>query len=189
MHNECAFGQGRETSEVIKVETYVKAALYAYPILLTVEKEYGQHIENMAVLSYRSEKSAENLMEKIAEEILVKDKLLRLKGTLESVLKELSETERTLLGIRYFGMERKLKRFKEKESGRTFKPWSESRYFRMQCRLIKKVGERLALKGLNRAEFERTYAPLELFEKILRYIEKKNECVMSIREKRWLRIQ
>ncbi|MBR2330264.1 MAG: hypothetical protein IKA40_03365, partial [Clostridia bacterium] len=75
------------------METYVKAALYAYPILLTVEKEYGQHIENMAVLSYRSEKSAENLIEKIADEILVRDKLLRLKGTLESVLKELSATE------------------------------------------------------------------------------------------------
>jgi hypothetical protein len=189
VHNECAFGQGRETREVIKVETYVKAALYAYPILLTVEKEYGQHIENMAVLSYRSEQSAENLIEKIADEILVKDKLIRLKGTLESVLKELSATERTLLGLRYFGLERKWKRFKEKTSERVYKPWSESRYFRMQTRLLKKVGERLALKGFNKAEFEKSYAQLELFEKILRYIEKKNECVMSVREKRFLKME
>ena len=59
----------------------------------------------------------------------------------------------------------------------------------MQTRLLKKVGERLALKGFNRAEFEKSYAQLELFEKILRYIEKKNECVMTVREKRFLKME
>lgn len=176
-------------SEVNDLEKYVKAVLYAYPILLTVEKEYGQHIENMAVLSYKSEKSAESLIEKIADEILVKDKLIRLKEMIESVLKELTDVERTLLGIRYFGMERKIKRNQDLGNTNGFQPWNESRYFRMQTRLIKKVAEKLTLKGLSKAEFEKQYEHLELFEKIFRYISRRGESEISTREKRWLHMR
>lgn len=188
MHNECAFEQERK-SEVTILEKYVKAVLYAYPVLLTVEKDYGQHIENMALLSYKSEKSAEDLIEKIADEILIKDKLIRLKEIMESILKELTDVERTLIGIRYFGIERKIKRYQAMASTNAFQPWSESRYFRMQARLIKKVAEKLALKGFTKAQFEREYAKIELFEKIFGYISRRNENVMTKREKRWLRME
>ena len=188
MHNECAFERTRK-SEVMILEKYVKAVLYAYPVLLTVEKDYGQHIENMAVLSYKSEKSAEELIEKIADEILIKDKLIRLKAIIESVLKELTDAERTLIGIRYFGMERKIKRYQSAGASGGFRPWNESRYFRMQARLIKKVAERLALKGFTKAQFESEYAKIELFEKIFGYISRRNENVISKREKQWLRME
>lgn len=175
------------TSEVSFLEKYVKAVLYAYPVLLTVEKEYGQHIENMAILSYRSNKDAETLMENIVEEIIVKDKLLRLKGILESVLKELSVTERAVVGVRYFGVEGKAERLASLERYTGARVWSESRYSRMQARLLRRIAERLALKGLSKAVFEREYAEMELFEKIFRYMSKRKEGV-SAREKRWLQL-
>ena len=58
------------------METYLKAVLYAYPLLQTVEKDYADHITNKALLSYESKKSTEELAEYLAEEILRKERLI-----------------------------------------------------------------------------------------------------------------
>lgn len=173
---------------MIDLEKYVKAILYAYPFLGTVEKEYGQHIENMAVLSYRSNKSGERLIEAIADEIVTKDKLLRLREKTDAALRTLSAAERTLIAIRYFGLEKKMKSLgREKRGG--YQPWSESRYFRMQARLVKRVGEQLALQGVTASAFNEEYADMELFERIFAYMSRREENLMSVREKRWLRME
>ena len=60
--------------EVSCLENYVKVVLYAYPILKNVGQDYQQHIQNKALLSYKSEALAERLVEYIAEEIINKRK-------------------------------------------------------------------------------------------------------------------
>ena len=56
------------------MEKYLKAVLYAYPFLETVEQDYDEHIKNKAVLSYRGDKSAEELAVYIAGEIIRRDR-------------------------------------------------------------------------------------------------------------------
>ena len=81
----------------------MKAVLYAYPLLKTVEEDYAQHIKNKALLSYNSRLTTEALAEYLAEEILHKNRLVWLKEIIEKTVARLPEHERVLLGIRYFG--------------------------------------------------------------------------------------
>jgi hypothetical protein len=79
--------------------TFVQAILYAYPCLQTVEEDYGVSVKNKAMLSYRSQKSAEEVAISIAQDILEKRKLLWLKEKVESALQTLSDAERMLVEI------------------------------------------------------------------------------------------
>ena len=153
--------------------------LYAYPVLLTVEKEYAQHIANMALLSYRSDAPAQSVAEKIVEQIAEKDALLWLKAQVEKVLDALNETERTLLAVKYFGKKRSAKM-------QTI-AFSESKYFRMQARLGNKIQAKLYALGLDERTFERYFAKLELFQTIAAYIRKREPKGITEREKRWLK--
>ena len=89
------------------LENYVKAVLYAYPLLKTVEEDYAQHIENKAVLSYRNSKTAEEVAYTIVSVIMEKRNLLWLKSLIEQTMQQLTEAERLLIAIRYFGKPRK----------------------------------------------------------------------------------
>ena len=171
------------------MNTYVKAVLYAYPFLKTVEEDYEEHIKNRALLSYRSNKTAEERACAIAEDILEKDKLVRLKGQIESVLERLSDVERMLVGVRYFGKKRKIKRPIEPKSERTSRycDWSERKYFREQSRLVQKLRALFVEVGLTENGFEKELAHTELFEKICRYVEERNTKI-SREERAWLKI-
>lgn len=160
--------------------------LYAYPILLTVEEEYNVHINNMAVLSYRSNKTAWKLAEEIADEIVEKKRLLFLKEILDKTLNALTDTERWLLSVKYFGKKRKKKTAETLQWQNVFQGWGESRYFRMQNRLCQKVREQLNLLGFTKEEFDKNYAQMELFQTIFTYLSKQQDKLMSEREKRCL---
>ena len=91
------------------MDSYVKAIMYAYPHLEYMEKEYAQHIENKAVLSYAGDQNVERLAEYIAGQVIEKEKIGKLKALADKVWETLSDVEKTLVAIRYFGKEKKIK--------------------------------------------------------------------------------
>ena len=88
------------------MENYVKVVLYAYPFLQNVGRDYEEHIQNKAILSYRSNKTAEEVALYLAEEIIRQRELVALKNLIDGVLDKLSTVEKLLEQIRYFGKER-----------------------------------------------------------------------------------
>ena len=85
------------------MENYIKTVLYAYPLLKSAEEAYRTCIQNKALLSYRSYKSAEEVAEAIVKEILEKEDLSWLKARIELALQGLTEEERALIAARFFG--------------------------------------------------------------------------------------
>ena len=155
---------------MIFLENYIKAVLYAYPLLKTVGEDYAEHIRNKAVLSYNSPRGTERLAEYLAEEILRKNCLLWVREIIDKTLRKLSEEERVLLGMRYFGKRRKIPLMHKGKDG-VDKPWSDRKYFRCQQKLGDKVSAMLTREGLNREWFENHLLGVELIEKIYRYIQ------------------
>ena len=156
----------------------MKAVLYAYPLLKTVEEDYAEHIKNKAVLSYNSRLTTQELAEYLAGEILHKSRLVWLKEVIEQTLARLSEMERALLKIRYFGKNRKRclqglgQAFPKGESPLE---WSERKYFRMQQRVGEKTVAMLKLAGVTRTLFDRELAEIDIFRKICRYIDRQEK--------------
>lgn len=175
--------------EVIFLKTYVKAVLYTYPLLKTVGRDYEEHIRNKALLSYDSSICAEKLVEYIAEEILCKEKLEWLKELVESVLSRLSDEEKALMEIRYFGRPKKIRSFariKAEDTTRNKKTWSERMYFRRQNRLYEKVAAMLKAAGLTEECYKKEFSEMDLFKKVDRFIQDGKDKQRSGREKRWL---
>lgn len=171
--------------EVRFLENYVKVILYAYPSLKTVGKDYEEHIRNRAVLSYVGNVTAEKLAEYIAGEIIEMDKLEALKEAVDGVLAKLTDGERALLGVRYFGKRKSARDFLKvcDKKGEKAVLWSERKYFRYQQRLGEKVGGMLRLAGITKRFYEETLADLELMSKIERFVEAGRDCCLSARER------
>lgn len=171
------------------LENYAKVILYTYPFLKTVGKDYEEHIRNKALLSYRNHEQTEVLAEYLAEEILRKESLERLKVIVEGILERLSDVERTLIAIRYFGMKRKIKKAPigigaQKENLKN--PFrSERNYFRKQQRLSEKVGAMLRCAGITKEVYLKEFAPIDLFSKIQRFVAEGRDNKMREEEKRW----
>ncbi len=146
------------------MKTYHKAVLYAYPALKTVGKDYAEHIANKALLSYNSNLTTEALAEYLATEILRKERLLWLKTTVEQVYDALSEEERELVAVRYFGKKRSAEKYS-----------SESVYFRKQNRVGEKVAAMLLRAGIDEAAYRDYFAELETFRRIERFLKKREE--------------
>lgn len=172
------------------MEEFVKTILYAYPLLKTVGKDYEEHIRNKALLSYRSGGSAENLAEYLAEEILCKRRLEWLKEKIDCVLDKLDQVEKTLVKIRYFGLERKIKRPMDHAAGgekNRYGEWSESKYFRRQNKLLSKMKGLFVAAGVNEEIFLKEFSILEPFREIYRFVSDGRDRKISLRERRWLR--
>ncbi len=163
--------------EVIVLKNYAKAVLYAYPLLKTVEEDYEAHIKNKALLSY--EKSAERVATCLAGEILEMRRLEWLKAKIGEVLQGLTEVERTLVAIRYFGKSKQMKALMQK-------PWTERTYFRKQQRLGEKLGGLLVLNGVTEECFMRELLPIEMLQKIYRGVEEGRDRKISCHERQWL---
>ncbi len=149
------------------MKNYVKTILCAYPFLKTVEEDYEEHIRNRALLSYDGRWTAEQTAEYLAEEILNMRRLEWLKGKIEGVLNKLTDVEKTLAEIRYFGKRRKLKSFLKKEKNPLSKrAWTERSYFRYQERLGDKISSLLALDGLTEEIYERELASIDVIQKV-----------------------
>ena len=163
------------------MEEFVKEVLYAFPLLKTVEKDYAEHIENKAVLSYKSNLSTEKLAEYIVGEILEKQRLIWLKSAVNGVLDRLNQTEKTMVALRYFGQTKK----KKLQNGTPFGEWSERRYFREQEKLGKKLNAMMTAAGITCEVFSLFFAPTQLFTSVHKYT-KKRSGKLSEREKEWL---
>ena len=171
------------------MENYAKVILYAYPLLKTVGDDYAEHIRNKAVLSYNSPLTTERLAEYLTQEIVCKNALEWLKTTVESLMDRLTEEERTLLDIRYFGKTKKLRNFlkrqaEKRKSGGT--GCSERMYFRRQQRLADKFGAMLFYAGVTQKVYDEQFAELDVFRKIHRFVEAGKDKKISADERRLL---
>lgn len=169
----------RESVRRRGLERYVKILLYTYPLLKTVEKDYEECIRNKALLSYGNGKTAEETATEIATEILCQRRFFWLKEKLQAVLNRLSEEERALVEVRYFG--KKKSRLDcvcvEKKTG---KPWSERKYFRKHERLCEKLDAMIKGMGITKEIYESDFAPTELFDTVERFVERKERQYSSV---------
>ena len=165
------------------MENYAKVILYAYPLLQTVGEDYEEHIRNKAVLSYDSPLSAEKLTEYLAREILAKENLEWLKSRVEGIINRLSEEEKTLVAIRFFGQTKRLRKFLKSGEGAK---WSERQYFRKQQRLADKVGAMMQFAGITERVYKEHFASLDIFEKIDRFVSEGRDRKIAADERRWL---
>ncbi len=170
------------------MKNYVKTVLYAYPLLATVEEDYETHIRNKALLSYHNGKSAEELATYLAGEILEMRLLEWLKGRIAAALGMLTEVERTLVAIRYFGKTKRLKSLLRRPKGEGLrKPvWTERTYFRRQQRLGDKLGGLFVLCGITEEKFLKELVKVECIRKIHRGVEAGKDGKISGGERRWL---
>lgn len=169
---------------------HIKAVLYAYPLLKTVEKDYKEHILNKAVLSYRTQKPTEELMEYLAGEILEKNELLFVKECVEKMLDRLNATERMLVEIKYFKRSKKIKPAsvsKNVERRRTgLAAWGKSTYFRKQVALIRRASGILASQGLTQDFFQTKLLHIELFKMLYDFVKAGKDAKLSQCEREWL---
>ena len=170
---------------MIFLENYIKTVLYAYPLLKTVEEDYAEHIRNKALLSYDSRYGAERLTEYLAEEILLKNRLLWLRTAVEKVMDRLSDVERALVAVRYFGKQRQAKILPLQRNGEK-EGWSERTYFRKQQRLGEKVGAMLRVSGVTKEVFDEEFSDVDIFRKIHRFVEEGRDRKIAADETRWL---
>ncbi len=168
------------------MKNYVKILLYGYPLLATVGEDYEEHIRNKALLSYGGNRSAAELAEYLAEEILEMRRLEWLKSKVEEVMKGLDGQERLLLSIRYFGKARPMKEVLPREKQDTLSSWKERTYFRRQQRLGEKLCHRFVAVGLTEEAYLRDYADLATFAKIRRLVEEGKDKKISANERRWI---
>ncbi len=164
--------------EVIHLKKYVKVVLYAYPVLKTIGEEYQIHISNKALLSYKSQKSTEELFEYLAKEIICKQRLEWLKRLLDGVMDKLDEEEKALLHLRYFSPCKSRKRGLETEKAQVFlgiAAWSDSTYFRRQNKLAQKMETMLENKGFSEEIFERDFAFIDVFQCVGRFLDGNGE--------------
>ena len=171
------------------MENYAKVILYAYPLLKTVGEDYAVHIRNKAVLSYDSNLTTERLAEYLAGEIIEKNRLEWLKNTVETVIGKLTDEERTLIEIRYFGHTKKLRDFlsgqAEKRKGGE-RGCSQRMYFRRQSRLADKLGAMLFYAGVTQKLYEEKFKDLGIFRKIHQFVEQGKDKKISADERRFL---
>ncbi len=158
------------------MKNYVKVILYAYPLLKTVEKDYEEHIRNKALFSYDGRVGAEPLAEGIAEEILRMRRLEWLKGKVQEILAKLTEEERRLVAVRYFGERKLLKDLS----------LTESTYFRKQRRLGEKLSGLFLLAGISERVYHSDYVGEEGFSKIHECVESGRDKKISAKERRWI---
>ena len=155
------------------MKNYVKIILHAYPFLKTVGEDYEEHIRNRALLSYDGRWTAEQTAEYLAGEVLNMRRLEWLKDKIEKTLGKLTDVERTLTEMRYFGKGRKLKSFLQKEKNPSSRrPWTRRSYFRYQERLGDKLSSLLALEGLTEEVYKRELASIDVIEKIEKAVER-----------------
>lgn len=149
-------------------EEYLMAALYVYPSIGRMERDYSDHIKNRAVLSYRYSGATEALCEKIARDIGEKERLKELKERLDAVLGGLTEEEKFLLELRYFGRRERLTAYAAEKDKYLC---SKRQYYRKQDRLLLKIGGLLAAEGMCKEAFSERYGECEFFAAVCRALE------------------
>lgn len=144
---------------------YIKTALYVYPALKAAAKEVSEHVQRKACLSYGDRLSCEALTEYLLNQIDTKDRLETLFFTIGSALDKLSDQEKFLLQVRYFGGTKKVISAYSDEEIHKF-CGSRRSYYRKQEKLVKKIGEKFVRDGLSEERFYREYGSIELIRRV-----------------------
>ena len=161
-------------SEVKTMEMRVISALYAYPQLERIGRDYEEHVKNKALLSYGNKMETEKLAEYLAIEIVRRQNVAKLKEELDSVIAKLNEEEKTLLDVRYFGKADRVRRiFAAQKAGLCklpYKVWSERTYYRKQSRLLQHIVAQLKAKGWTEESFDNDYLEIEFVALLYQYL-------------------
>jgi hypothetical protein len=167
------------------MENCVKAVLYTYPKLRIIQKDYEEHIQNRAILSYRYKGSVESLTEYLAQEVIRRHRLADLKNNLDKIFQNLTDEEKLLLQLRYFGKIRRAKNGEKENFSEVTKAlkqefveslkWSERSYYRKQNRLLKKLVAEFNRVGLNKESFENEWLDYEFLRAVYRFLERKSK--------------
>lgn len=160
---------------------YVKVVLYAYPHLAALAEAVGVGAENKAFLSFRGGCDTLSLAERIAEELALKNRILRLKDAIDGVLEGCGEEEMFLLEYKYF-------RRKAALSGRFAQmcvSCSERNYFRRQNALLRKIAAGIGMRGWTEEMYIASFGKFAPFRRALRALEKGREkSLIAHRNKR-----
>lgn len=180
-NGEVSTGQTADKETTGEKRDYVKTALYVYPVLRAAAKELGEHVKRKAYLSYASKTSCQNLAEYLLEQLDAKTRLETLYAEMKKAMHKLSDGEKTLLFVRYFGV--------RKTSGYTDEQLksvcgSRRTYYRKQDKLKRKIGERLKRAGLSEERFYREYGGIELIRRVDDALQKGRRGAQGAREER-----
>ena len=117
----------------------------------------------------------------LAEEILRKEKIEKLRNTIDEALERLTEEERFLLELRYFRRKGRLKQFCQKVDLKEI--GSERAYFRKQAKLQNKLEGILKCRGFTEEKFRKEYGEFEWLMSVCRFIEQGKEKNAAGRER------
>ena len=165
----------------MKEYLYVKLLLYAYPKLELLEESAESSAEIKAALSFRTQCDAFTAAVKVADEILMAQKLRALREALDGVVSECTEGERFLLEYRYFRRKAELLgRFAEE------RPVCCTRrtYFRLQSYLLSKVAALLARRGYTRERIIADFGGYPPFRRVYRALKEGRERAVVFKRKR-----
>lgn len=152
---------GRGEEEV--ANEYAKVVLYAYPYLPALIDAVGVGAVNKAMLSFRAQEDALKTAEKIADELAVKSRLMRLECAVGETLAALNEDELYLLEYKYFRRGRVLR---ERYADYSLN-CSERTYFRRQCAVLRKFVCGLARHGWSEQEYDAAFGGFSPFVRVL----------------------
>lgn len=155
---------------------YVKVTLYAYARLDELAYAVAEGAKVKAALSFRSYDDTFTLLEKIANEVLLSQKLHGLKRFLDGVLLSLNEEERFLLEYKYFRRKKVLR-----ESDMCL-PCSERSYFRRQTAVFRTVCSRFLAGGWTEQKFLEEFSLYSPFMRFLKALKEGRE--RTIKRKR-----
>lgn len=147
---------------------YVKVYLYLYPRLRAIEEELARSVELKAALSYRTRSDAFSLAENIADMLLLKERIIALRETLDEIVGTLSEGERELFEYKYL-------RKKGAAENPTFVACSERQYFRLQHLLLSKIKGMLIARGYFEEGYFAHFGSFPPFGRVYRALEEGRE--------------
>lgn len=158
---------------------FVKVVLYGYPMLEEMADGVSAGAEVKAKLSFRSWEDTAALTEKIADEILLAERLRSLRALTESVLDGLSQEELFLLEYKYFRRKRLLR-----DNPCANMLCSERSYYRRQNAVFQKVCSRFAARGFTEETFLRRFGTFPAFMRALRAVKEGRAGSLVRRRKR-----
>ena len=158
---------------------YTKVILYAYPHLRALAEASQTAARNRALLSFRGRLDTLEEAERIADELAVQSRLLRLADAADAFVEGCTKQERFLLEYRYFRRRRVLRAF-----GDYIVPCSERTYFRRQNALLAKAAVRLAALGWTEEAYMQAFSAYPPFVRLLRAICDGRESAVTARRER-----
>ncbi len=142
-------------------------------------------MKRKAYLSFDNRVSCEKLAVYLLEQLELKTRIETLSDTLGGVVDKLSDQEKFLLQLRYFGGKNKTISACSDEEIRKL-CGSRRSYYRRQERLVKKIAEKLLRRGVNEDSFYKEYGEIEVIRRVDRTLKAGKRAAQSAREEQVL---